>query len=52
MNKENLEYLKNLAEIKAFKPLIDKTYPLDQIIEATKYVESGRKTGNVLISVE
>jgi NADPH:quinone reductase-like Zn-dependent oxidoreductase len=35
-----------------FKPVIDRTYPLDQIVDAYRYVESGQKTGNVVISIE
>ena len=34
-----------------FRPLVDRTYPLERIVEAYRYVESGRKLGNVLISV-
>jgi NADPH:quinone reductase-like Zn-dependent oxidoreductase len=34
-----------------FKPVVDRRYPLDDIVEAYRYVESGRKIGNVLISV-
>lgn len=35
-----------------FRPVIDRTYSLDQIAEAYRYVETGRKIGNVVISVE
>jgi len=51
INKETMEYIKQLIESGAYKPVIDKMYPLDQIIEATKYVESGQKTGNVVIKI-
>ena len=35
----------------AFRPLIDRRYPLDEIVEVYRYVETGRKIGNVAISV-
>lgn len=50
-NKERVEYVKGLLESGAFKPLIDRHYPLDQIVEATKYVETQQKVGNVVITV-
>jgi NADPH:quinone reductase-like Zn-dependent oxidoreductase len=46
-----VRYLKDLIESGEFKPLIDRQYSLDQIVEAYRYVETGRKIGNVVISV-
>jgi NADPH:quinone reductase-like Zn-dependent oxidoreductase len=45
-------YFKGLIESGQFKPVIDRTYPLDQIVEAYRYVETGQKIGNVVVSVE
>jgi NADPH:quinone reductase-like Zn-dependent oxidoreductase len=46
-----MRYLKDLMESGAFKPVIDRRYPLDQIVEAYRYVETGQKLGNVVIAV-
>jgi NADPH:quinone reductase-like Zn-dependent oxidoreductase len=51
IKKEDLIFFKELAEKGEFKPVIDRTYNLDQIVEAYKYVETGQKTGNVVIKV-
>jgi len=51
IKKENVEYIKQLVEFGAYKPLIDRTYLLEEIIAATRYVETGQKTGNVVIKV-
>jgi len=47
-----MRYLRDLIESGAFKPVIDRTYPLDQIVEAYRYVETGQKIGNVVITVD
>jgi NADPH:quinone reductase-like Zn-dependent oxidoreductase len=51
-DQEMVRYFKELLESGAFRPLIDRRYPLDQIVEAYTYVETGQKIGNVVISVE
>ncbi len=49
--KEDVIFLKDLVEKGAFKPVIDKHYNLEQIVEAYKYVQSGQKTGNVILKI-
>ncbi|MGH2678235.1 MAG: NAD(P)-dependent alcohol dehydrogenase [Actinomycetota bacterium] len=44
-------YFQELLESGAFKPVIDRRYPLDQIVEAYRYVETGQKIGNVVITI-
>jgi NADPH:quinone reductase-like Zn-dependent oxidoreductase len=49
--KEDLVLVKRLVEERAYRPVIDRAYPLDEIVEATRYVETGQKSGNVVLTV-
>jgi len=49
--KEDVTHVKELVEAGEYRPVVDRTYPLEDVVEATKYVESGQKTGNVVLTL-
>lgn len=48
---EYLEFLRQLFENKNYDPVIDKVYPMEQVVEAHRYVDTGRKKGNVVLKI-
>ena len=49
--KEDLLFLKRLLETGEYRPVIDRTYPLEDVAEAHRYVDTWQKTGNVVLTV-
>lgn len=49
---EDLGFLADLVEAGEFRPVIDRRYPFEQIAEAHRYVDTGRKKGNVIVTLE
>ena len=49
--KEDLLLVKELVDAGKYRPVIDRTHDVDEIVDATRYVETGQKTGNVVLRV-
>ena len=50
-SKQYVLHVKRLIEAGEYRPVIDRAYPLEDVVEATRYVETGQKTGNVVLTV-
>jgi NADPH:quinone reductase-like Zn-dependent oxidoreductase len=49
--KNDVLFIKEVIEAGRYRPVIDRTYPLEDVVEATRYVETQQKTGNVVLTV-
>ena len=49
---QDVRFLKDLIDARQYRAVIDRLYPLEQVVEATRYVETKQKTGNVVLTVD
>jgi len=52
LTQENVLFVKELVETGRYRAVVDRTYPLEDVVEAARYVESWQKTGNVVLTVD
>ena len=51
ISQEDVKFLKSLVEAGHYRPVIDRSLPLERIVEAYQFVQTGQKVGNVVIKV-
>ena len=51
-SRDDALYLKELVESGAYRPVIDRVYPMRQVADAHRHVETWHKTGNVVLTIE
>jgi NADPH:quinone reductase-like Zn-dependent oxidoreductase len=49
--KKDVIFLKEIIEAGKYRPVIDRCYPLEDVVEATRYVETEHKIGNVVLTI-
>lgn len=49
--RQDIVFLQGLVEAGEYRPVIDRCYPLEQVVEATRYVETQQKTRNVVLTI-
>jgi NADPH:quinone reductase-like Zn-dependent oxidoreductase len=49
--KEDVLHVKEFVEAGRYRPVVDRTYSFEDVVEATRYVETGQKTGNVVLTL-
>jgi len=50
--KQDVLLVKSLIEAGKYRPVVDRVYPLEEVVEATRYVETGQKVGNVVLTLK
>ncbi len=50
-NKQDVVFMKGLIDAGKYRAVIDRSYPMEQVVEAHRYVETWQKTGNVVLMI-